>query len=65
MKILIDEDRCEGHGQCATTAPDVYALNEDGHVQVLAETDVDAARDGARACPVAALTVVELPVIDT
>lgn len=59
MKIVVHEARCEGHGQCADKAPDVYALDDDGFVQVLASQDLTAAQLGARACPVAALSVVD------
>jgi ferredoxin len=58
-RVVVDDSRCEGHGQCAVRAPTVYALDDDGVVQVLAHDDVETARLGARACPVAALTVVE------
>lgn len=61
MQIAADRDRCEGHGLCADVAPDVYDLDEDAVVVVLHET-VPAelerrAEAGARACPVAALTL--------
>lgn len=59
MMIYVDEARCEGHGQCADKAPEVYALDDEGFVQVLDSTDLDAALAGARACPVAALKVVQ------
>ena len=62
MRIAADRDRCEGHGLCAGTAPEVYDLDEDAVVVVLHDP-VPAnlerrAEAGARACPVAALKVV-------
>ena len=61
MKIVADRGRCEGHGLCADTAPDVYGLDGDAVVVVLQE-DVPPALErkaeaGARVCPVAALRV--------
>jgi ferredoxin len=61
MKIAADRDRCEGHGLCADTAPDVYDLDDDAVVVLLHEV-VPAqlerkAEAGARVCPVAALRV--------
>ena len=61
MDITADLEVCEGHGLCAQTAPDVYALDDEGYVQLLHEhpdPSLEAsARAGARVCPVAALTV--------
>jgi len=61
VKIVADRERCEGHGLCADTAPDVYGLDDDAVVVVLQE-DVPPALErkaeaGARVCPVAALRV--------
>ena len=59
--VDVDRDRCEGHGLCEQTAPEVYRLDDDGELEVLVE-DVPAAlvpkaEAGARVCPVAALRV--------
>jgi ferredoxin len=61
VKIVADRERCEGHGLCADTAPDVYDLDEDAIVVLLHE-DVPPelerkAEAGARVCPVAALRI--------
>ena len=61
MKILADRDRCEGHGLCADTAPEVSELDDDAVVVVRSE-DVPPelerkAEAGARVCPVAALRI--------
>ncbi|MEU1345104.1 ferredoxin [Streptomyces sp. NPDC005827] len=62
MHIQIQADRCEGHGLCADTAPEVYALDDDAMVVLrhdpLPETLRAKAEAGARVCPVAALRVV-------
>jgi ferredoxin len=61
MRIAADRERCEGHGLCADTAPEVYDLDDEA-VVVLLHDPVPAelerkAEGGARVCPVAALRV--------
>ncbi|CCH88415.1 Ferredoxin-1 [Modestobacter italicus] len=61
MRIVADTVRCEGHGLCADTAPEVYDLDDEALV-VLLHDPVPAelerkAEAGARVCPVAALRV--------
>jgi len=61
MRIIVDYERCEGHGLCETSAPQVYQLDDEGNVHLLVEEVPghleNAAAAGARACPVAALRV--------
>lgn len=62
MKILIDRDRCEGHGQCVAAAPDVFDLDDDGIAimktsEPLTEDPAKQAAAAAEVCPVAALTL--------
>ncbi|MHC1559198.1 ferredoxin [Actinomycetospora sp. C-140] len=61
MRITADHARCEGHGLCADTAPDVYDLDDDAVVVVRHEVVPSglerAAEAGARLCPVAALRI--------
>jgi ferredoxin len=63
MQNLADRDRCEGHGLCADVAPDVYELDDDAVVVVVARYQTvpaeleRKAEAGARLCPVAALRV--------
>jgi ferredoxin len=62
MKLRADDSRCQGHGLCNMTAPEVFALSdEDGHVviqtpEVPAELEEDA-RQGVDACPEIALSL--------
>ncbi|MGP3916598.1 ferredoxin [Nonomuraea sp. 10N515B] len=60
-RIEVDRDRCEGHGLCEQTAPEIYQLDHEGELDLLFE-DVPAqlrgkAEAGARVCPVAALRI--------
>lgn len=63
MHIDIDKDVCIGAGQCALAAPGVFTQDDDGYSTLLpgrADGGTDPmAREAARACPVAAITVSE------
>lgn len=59
MKVEIDYDRCEGYGLCAQSAPDVFAIDDDGDSHVL-QPDVDGSQsDSVRlaevSCPMKAV----------
>jgi ferredoxin len=61
MKITVDHERCEGHGMCAISAPDLFTLDDDGILRYAHEgrdvpADAETAAHVAVAtCPVAAL----------
>ncbi|MGH3942916.1 MAG: ferredoxin [Pseudonocardiaceae bacterium] len=62
MRVEVDPDICEGHGQCNAVASQVYDLDEGGyclirHPEVPLELE-SAAEVGAMACPVYAITVI-------
>lgn len=66
MRVEVDPKVCEGNGQCYDVAEEVYDLDGDGYafVRDSCEDAVpvelhDAAREGAAACPVQAITVHE------
>ncbi|GGQ12448.1 ferredoxin [Streptomyces mutabilis] len=63
MHIDIDKDSCMGAGQCALTAPDVFAQDDDGYSTVLPGREDGGGsalvREAARACPVGAISVSE------
>lgn len=60
-KILVDFDRCEGHGLCEQTAPEVFRLNDEGELHLTREEvgpkDESSVAAAVRVCPVAALRV--------
>jgi len=61
VRIVVDRDRCEGHGLCEQTALEIYRIDDDGELEILVD-DVPPslhtkAEAGARVCPVAALRV--------
>jgi ferredoxin len=37
MKILVDTDRCTGHGVCESLVPEVFEVGDDGVVHLLTE----------------------------
>lgn len=61
MRVLVDRDRCEGHGMCEERAPELFRLDDDGELEYRYEgravpesLQADAA-GGVSVCPVAAL----------
>jgi ferredoxin len=62
MKITVDFDKCEAHGDCVVAAPELFDLGEDDDVvRVLdAEPGEDLrakAEMAVKLCPVAAITL--------
>jgi ferredoxin len=60
-RVVVDADRCTGHGRCYSLAPDVFDADEVGHCVVLVE-DVSGelesqAKTGEQNCPEEAITV--------
>ena len=59
-RIIIDRDLCSGFGACADIDPETFAIGDDGIVVALAETTGrEEALDAARACPMAAIRVLD------
>lgn len=63
MRIVLDPERCTGHGRCYEAAPDVFDADEYGHcVVVAADVSADAepaVRLAVANCPEQALAVDE------
>jgi ferredoxin len=60
VRIKVDRDLCELHGQCAFTAPDLFHIDDDGELQHAEEVPEDwlrMAQQAAAVCPTAAITV--------
>jgi ferredoxin len=36
VKIVVDHERCQGHGRCYDLAPGIFDADDDGHVALLA-----------------------------
>lgn len=57
-RVVIDYSLCAGTSNCVEAAPGAYGLNERGLSVVKAAcTDEEAILEGARSCPVEAITV--------
>ncbi|NUW46963.1 ferredoxin [Nonomuraea rhodomycinica] len=64
MKVVVDEDKCCGAGQCVLIAPEVFDQREDDGIVVLLEPEPAVelhgqVREAAAVCPAAAIEVVE------
>lgn len=61
-RVVVDEERCVGGGQCVLAAPAVFDQDDDTGTVVLLDADPDAEHDdsvlqAARLCPAVAITV--------
>ncbi len=62
MRVVVDEQLCQGHAVCQDEAPALFEVPRHGTVRILrAEPgdDLDAARAAIRYCPTQALSLVE------
>lgn len=60
VRIVVDREVCESHGQCVHTAPEVFDLDDDGavvHPGEVPGSDRAAVEAAAAACPVRAITL--------
>ena len=61
MRVEVDPNICEGHGQCNAVAPEVYDLDDGGYCLIrnpqVAPDLESQAEGGALTCPVQAITV--------
>jgi ferredoxin len=61
MRIVLDAERCQGHGRCYSLAPDLFDADDRGHCVLLVETvpagREDDAATGVENCPELALTL--------
>ena len=60
MKVVVDMNKCQDHGQCVFAAPDVFSLDDDGRLAYVPDAD-DALRDeveeAADVCPLQAIRI--------
>ena len=63
MRVIVDEDRCAGHGMCLTLCPQVFELNDDGWaVAEASEIPADLkgpVKDAIANCPEHAIVEIE------
>ncbi|MER5748299.1 ferredoxin [Streptomyces sp. NPDC002088] len=60
MKVVVDMNKCQDHGQCVFAAPDVFSFDEAGRLAYVSDPD-DALRDeveeAADVCPLQAIRI--------
>ena len=60
-RIVIDRSLCSGFGACAELAPDLFDIDETGSASArVGESNDPVVLDAVAACPMAAISVVEL-----
>jgi ferredoxin len=70
MRVTVDLNKCQDHGQCVYAAPDLFALDDDGRLALRSEAadvyeaEVDEAhtdelQEAADVCPLQAIAVRE------
>ena len=64
MRVHVDEERCQGHGRCYATAPEVFAPDELGNGREIGDGTVSAVLEqraglAVANCPEQAITMEE------
>ncbi|HMK64049.1 MAG TPA: ferredoxin [Acidimicrobiales bacterium] len=63
MKVVVDRDRCQGHGVCESEAPGVFLVTKQGVLSVLDGSPPEAVRaqveQAVKFCPTGALRIEE------
>jgi ferredoxin len=61
MKVILDTEKCTGHGRCYTLAPEVFESDDQGHSALINADVPESLRDqvviGMQNCPERAITV--------
>ncbi|MYR40730.1 ferredoxin [Streptomyces sp. SID5910] len=60
MRITVDMNLCESHGQCVFAAPEIFSFDDDDHLvyeSAPGDALLDRAEKAAAVCPVRAITV--------
>jgi ferredoxin len=62
-RVVLDRDRCTGHGRCYALVPELFEADEYGHSVLLREevvgAEAEAARMAAANCPERAIRIEE------
>jgi len=64
VRVLVDDDACQGHQSCAIAAPEVFGADDYGNAVVLIEGDLppeleSPARRAEGNCPERAISIIE------
>jgi len=60
VRVTVDPTKCQGYGNCATTAPDVFVIDDATGLSVVVQPDPSpelhaAVREAVRLCPMQAI----------
>ena len=58
MRVVVDLDTCQDHGQCVLAAPEVFRLDGSGKLAYVASPSAqlrDAVQEAADVCPLQAI----------
>ncbi len=63
MRVVVDHNKCQGHGRCYDLAPDVFEPDERGHVDLTVTGELPPGlefdtRRGVLNCPEGALRLI-------
>jgi len=62
VRVTVDFDRCEAHGLCTLTAPEVFSFDVRGSLRVVEEPGPEhraAVEESVRMCPALAVQVTD------
>jgi ferredoxin len=61
MKLVLNEETCDGHGQCLGAAPELLAFGSNGKVKILKpeidDSEIEEAEDACDICPTQSLSL--------
>ncbi|MEK0097156.1 ferredoxin [Streptomyces sp. NPDC056002] len=60
MKVVVDMNKCQDHGQCVFSAPDVFQLDDNGRLAYVSDPDEalrDEVEEAADVCPLQAIRI--------
>ncbi|MFE6752432.1 ferredoxin [Streptomyces sp. NPDC057684] len=60
MKVVVDMNKCQDHGQCVFSAPDVFQLDDTGRLAYVSDPDEalrDEVEEAADVCPLQAIRI--------
>ncbi|MGA5360257.1 ferredoxin [Streptomyces purpurascens] len=60
MKVVVDMNKCQDHGQCVFAAPDVFHMDDAGRLAYVPDPDdalCDEVEEAADVCPLQAIRI--------
>jgi ferredoxin len=60
MKVVVDMNKCQDHGQCVFAAPEVFQLDANGRLAYVSDPDdamLDEVEEAADVCPLQAIRI--------